>query len=94
MIEEINKTLETSQTLVTNSQLDIASWVISIVYLVVIIASMIILLISLIQFTYWLSNIWVSWYKFSYKKPTILLVVWLLLVPVVFIVMTLINLFM
>jgi hypothetical protein len=92
MIEEVNKALETNQILANNTQFSISNWVISIIYLIVIIISMIILLISLVQFTYWLSNIWVSWYKFSYKKPTILLLVWLLLVPIVFIIMTLINL--
>jgi hypothetical protein len=92
MVEEIDKTLEASQALVNNNQFGVTDWIVSIIYLIIIIVSMIILLISLIQFAYWLSKIWLPWYKFSYKKPAILFAVWLLLIPVVFIVMTLINL--
>jgi hypothetical protein len=92
MIEEVDKTLETSQVLINSNQFGIADGFVSIIYLVVIIISMIILLISLVQFTYRLLNTWTPWYKLSYKKPIIFLAIWLFLIPAVFIVMTLINL--
>jgi hypothetical protein len=89
-MEDTEKTLETTTQLINNNQFN---WeIMNIVYMITIIICMVILLISLIQFTYCLLNMWTPWYKFHYKKPTILLAIWLLLTPIVFIIETLINL--
>jgi hypothetical protein len=84
----------TTQVLVDNNQFNLDNGIMTVVYVITILMSMIILLISLIQFTSWLLNFWAPWYKFYYKKPTALLIIWVFLVPVVFVIETLIKLFM
>jgi hypothetical protein len=88
-----------NQILATNNDINLiktkeSEWQISsIMYMIMIIVVTIIILISLIQFVYWVLNISTPGYKFSYKKPLILLLIWVFLIPMMFIVITLINLF-
>jgi hypothetical protein len=77
------------QSVVTNVEMQSIAQISSMIYMVTIIVSTIIILVSLIQFVYLLANN--NGLTWRYKKPFALLLVWIFLIPIVFIIMTFVN---